>query len=104
MTTDDNRKDSRFMRLQIISQSGTQELVRPDLPRHARFRRFCPALIVLCFIAHTFSLVARAATPEVERRVESILNRMTLEEKIDMLGGVDGFFIRGFPRLGLPRL
>src|SRR5260370_11320440 len=92
------------MRSQIISQSGTQELTHPELPRRARFRRFCPALIVLCFIAHTFSLVARAATPEVERRVESILNRMTLEEKIDMLGGVDGFFIRGFPRLGLPRL
>jgi beta-glucosidase len=29
---------------------------------------------------------------------------MTLEEKIDMLGGVDGFFIRGIPRLGLPPL
>ena len=29
---------------------------------------------------------------------------MTLEEKIDMLGGVDGFFIRGIPRLGLPKL
>src|ERR671939_135643 len=29
---------------------------------------------------------------------------MTLEEKIDMLGGVDGFFIRSVPRLGLPRL
>jgi beta-glucosidase len=29
---------------------------------------------------------------------------MTLEEKVDMLGGVDGFFIRGIPRLGLPPL
>src|SRR3989440_5241010 len=46
-----------------------------------------------------------AQTPsDVERRVESILKQMTLEEKIDMLGGVDGFFIRGLPRLGLPRL
>src|SRR5712692_10609618 len=40
----------------------------------------------------------------VERRVESLLSQMTLEEKVDMLGGVDGFFVRGFPRLGLPRL
>jgi beta-glucosidase len=40
----------------------------------------------------------------VERRVESILGRMTLEEKIDLLGGVDNFFIRAIPRLGLPRL
>jgi beta-glucosidase len=29
---------------------------------------------------------------------------MTLEEKIDMIGGVDGFFIRGIPRLALPPL
>jgi beta-glucosidase len=29
---------------------------------------------------------------------------MTLEEKIDMIGGVDDFFIRAIPRLGLPRL
>jgi len=28
---------------------------------------------------------------------------MTLEEKIDLLGGVDGFFIRAVPRLKLPR-
>ena len=45
-----------------------------------------------------------AAAPEVERRVESLLRQMTLEEKIDMLGGVDGFFVRGLERLKLPRL
>lgn len=41
---------------------------------------------------------------ESERRVESILAQMTLEEKLAMLGGVDGFFIREIPRLNLPRL
>jgi len=35
---------------------------------------------------------------------ESILSQMTLEEKVDLLGGVDDFFIRGVPRLGVPRL
>src|SRR5258706_12252014 len=40
---------------------------------------------------------------EVEQRVESILSQMTLEEKIDLLGGVDGFFIRDVSRLKLPR-
>src|SRR5256885_15903390 len=51
--------------------------------------------------------IARTTMPDtaaVERRVESLLSKMTLEEKIDILGGVDGFFIRGLPRLGLPRL
>src|SRR5437588_6114516 len=41
---------------------------------------------------------------DTEDRVESILKQMTLEEKIDLLGGIDGFFIRGVPRLGVPRL
>ncbi len=40
----------------------------------------------------------------VEQRVESLLSKMTLEEKVDMIGGVDDFFVRGIPRLGLPRL
>jgi beta-glucosidase len=41
---------------------------------------------------------------EVDARVEAILSKMTLEEKIDMLGGTDGFFVRDLPRLGIPRL
>ena len=40
----------------------------------------------------------------LDRRAESILSKMTLEEKIDLIGGVDSFFIRGVPRLNLPRL
>lgn len=40
----------------------------------------------------------------VERRVEEMLARMTLEEKIDLLGGVDDFFVRALERVGLPRL
>ena len=45
-----------------------------------------------------------ASKAEVESRAESLLSQMTLEEKIDLLGGVDGFFIRSLPRLGIPRL
>jgi beta-glucosidase len=45
-----------------------------------------------------------ASKAGVESRVEALLAQMTLEEKIDLLGGVDEFFIRGLPRLGIPRL
>jgi len=45
-----------------------------------------------------------APADEVERRVESILGQMTLDEKVDLLGGVDFFYVRGIPRLGVPRL
>ena len=47
---------------------------------------------------------APGAPADVDRRVESILSQMTLEEKVDMIGGVDDFFIRELPRLNLPRL
>jgi beta-glucosidase len=47
---------------------------------------------------------APPAAAELERRVESILGQMTLEEKIDSIGGVDGFFVRDVARLGVPRL
>src|SRR5215470_1000703 len=44
-----------------------------------------------------------SAKPADGTRVESVLKQMTLEEKIDLLGGVDGFFLRGVPRLGVGR-
>ncbi|HXB53862.1 MAG TPA: glycoside hydrolase family 3 C-terminal domain-containing protein [Vicinamibacteria bacterium] len=47
---------------------------------------------------------ARTPSSDTERRVESILGQMTLEEKVDLLGGVDDFFIREVSRLSLPRL
>jgi beta-glucosidase len=71
-------------------------------------RELTATIMTLCFLISTFTL-AQAQEPapspaEIERRVESILDRMTLEEKIDILGGVDGFFIREFPHLGIPRM
>src|SRR5437016_8532855 len=41
---------------------------------------------------------------EIEQKVSSILSKMTLEEKIDMIGGQNAFYIRGYERLGLPAL
>jgi beta-glucosidase len=38
-----------------------------------------------------------------EQRITVILEQMSLEEKIDYIGGVDRFYIRAIPRLGIPR-
>ncbi len=74
-------------------------------------QRLCSPIVLASFIFTAAGALAQSpATPpllssvEVERRVESILSQMTLEEKIDLLGGVDGFFIRDIPRLNWPRL
>ena len=62
------------------------------------------SLNVIPAIAQGPARNAASDTATVEGRVEALLSKMTLEEKIDMLGGVDGFYVRGISRLGLPRL
>src|SRR6202050_4233645 len=57
-------------------------------------------LFVLPAVCQT-APVSQAAT---EARVDSLLKQLTLEEKIDIIGGVDDFYIRANQRIGLPRL
>jgi beta-glucosidase len=70
----------------------------------------------LCAMAALLSLVVnlapRAAAqateppppPGIEQVIQGYIYQMTLEEKIDLLGGTDGFFVRAVPRLRIPRL
>jgi beta-glucosidase len=66
-------------------------------------RKICVAVIALSLLL-TASNGAQSPAPDIERRVESLLSRMTMEEKIDLIGGVNDFFIRGIERLGVPRM
>src|SRR5215470_13174225 len=59
-------------------------------------------LLLVALIAHGVAQSSPPAGSDVEPRVQSILSRMTLEEKIDYIGGSDDFYIRAVPRLGLP--
>src|SRR6267154_5173809 len=61
------------------------------------------AAMAVLFAVCGFAQTASSSPDQTERRVDSILNQMTIEEKIDLLGGVDGFYLRGVPRLGVPR-
>ena len=45
-----------------------------------------------------------SSSAEIDKRVNKLLQQFTLEEKIDLIGGVDEFYIRGNPRAGLARL
>lgn len=64
-------------------------------------------VLILFLIAST--ILAQAKFPyqdsklPIERRVEDLLSRMSLEEKIDLLGGT-GFATKPIPRLGIPEL
>ncbi|HLJ89590.1 MAG TPA: glycoside hydrolase family 3 C-terminal domain-containing protein [Candidatus Angelobacter sp.] len=61
------------------------------------------ALLVFGLVSAVATAQPAPAPAQVEHRVDSLVAQMTLEEKIDMLGGVDDFFVRGLPRLGIPR-
>ena len=39
-----------------------------------------------------------------KQRAAELVSQMTLEEKLSYIGGIDGFFIREIPRLGIPRI
>jgi beta-glucosidase len=45
-----------------------------------------------------------AATPAVEARVDALLKQLSLEEKVDLIGGVHDFYIREIKHIGLPAL
>src|SRR5260221_13749648 len=61
------------------------------------------AAMAVLFAVWGFAQTASTLPDQTARRIDSILNQMTIEEKIDLLGGVDGFYVRGVPRLGVPR-
>src|SRR6202041_3248934 len=74
-----------------------------DLIRHSR-QLACLLLSVL--VAGVLAPVrsGSSADSDVDRRVDAIIAKMTLEEKIDYLGGTEGFYVRALPELGVPRL
>lgn len=59
---------------------------------------------MLIFSYYSFSQAYKDPKIPVEKRIKSLLAQMTLEEKIDYLGGLDNYFIRAIPRLGLPAI
>ena len=49
-------------------------------------------------------LSAQQVTPEHEAKARELVEQMTLEEKIDYIGGYNTFFIRPVERLGIPEI
>lgn len=66
--------------------------------------RFLFSCLFLSVVSTTFSQTYKNPKAPVEDRVKDLLSRMTLEEKIDYIGGQDDFYIRGIERLGLPKI
>ena len=60
--------------------------------------------IALLLVAQFGTAQATSSVSDVEKRVDSILGKMTVEEKIDIIGGINDLYTRPIPRLGIPSL
>jgi len=60
--------------------------------------------VALFLLVHCGLAQSAPQKPDVQSRVNSILAKMTVEEKIEMLGGVNDFYTRPIHRLGVPSL
>jgi len=62
-----------------------------------------PALVILTAILVILPRFA-AGDEALSARVESLFSKLTNEQKVELLGGVDDFFVRGYPEIGLPKM
>jgi beta-glucosidase len=60
--------------------------------------------IILLFVVQFGIAQVAPSKIDVEKRVDSILGKMTLEEKIEIIGGINDFNTRPISRLGIPAL
>jgi beta-glucosidase len=62
-----------------------------------------PGVLAFISINLSFAILGRSVETE-DQRVQKLLGQMTLEEKLDYIGGVNAMSIRPIPRLGLPEI
>jgi len=63
--------------------------------------------LLAVFFLSAVALFGQAAAPsdaDIEKRANDILAKMTLDQKIDYIGGYKDFYIRAMPELGVPAL
>ena len=71
------------------------------------FMRYLALSLVTAIAVITFAgpVGAQQLTPaEINQRVDQLLAKLTLQQKIQLIGGVDSMFTYAMPQIGLPRL
>jgi len=80
-----------------------------------KMRKIFPACMLLLFSGFLLLPVRATAqmsnvqgpqpiTPAMEQKVDAMVQRLTLEQKIALIGGEDSMYIRSEPSIGFPRL
>ena len=60
--------------------------------------------LLLCGLFVFATLSAQQITDDAKRRAAELVSKMTLEEKLEYIGGYRGFYIRPIERLGIPEI
>ncbi|TAM84739.1 MAG: glycosyl hydrolase [Acidobacteria bacterium] len=80
----------------------------PNIPNKLSiFSRLFLWSLAAMLVAAGFASQARAqqlSQAEIDRRADALLARLTIEQKIKLIGGVDSMFTYEMPQIGLPRL
>ncbi|MFP5205921.1 MAG: beta-glucosidase [Acidobacteriota bacterium] len=63
-----------------------------------------PALLICAAAAPMPAQAPVPDSPAIEAKAHDMLSRLTLDQKIELLGGQDSMFTRAMPAIGLPRL
>jgi len=69
-------------------------------------RFLCPSLAILAFLPALSVAPAQAPAPDspaIEAQAHAMVAKLTLEQKVELLGGVDSMFTRAMPAIDLPR-
>jgi beta-glucosidase len=86
---------------------GTMQLRSREMALGTMKRFGRAAFLLLAALLVLISMSARtsnsAESPD-DGRADAILAKMTLEQKIDYIGGVDSFYVRAMPEIGVPPL
>lgn len=73
----------------------------------SRFAKLPASLIFLSASIAVPALSAQAPVPDspaIEQRIDTMLQKLTTEEKIHLIGGTEGFYTFAAPSIGLPQL
>src|ERR1700686_4890857 len=62
------------------------------------------AILLAGNLQPVFAQSTQLPKAEIEKRVDTLLAKMTLDEKLTLIGGINDFYIQALPRLGLPAL
>lgn len=66
--------------------------------------RYILSFFFLFISSLVYSQVYKNPKASAEERANDLLSKMTLEEKVDYIGGYNAFYIRSIERLGLPEI